>query len=257
MLFDTHAHIIDEKFENPDIIVQNFIKENGYAVINMGCNLESSKQGMVLSEKHPSVYFGAGFHPSDIDTFNEDSFNEIKRLSKHEKCVAIGEIGLDYYWQPYDKNKQIEVFINQLEFANQVKLPISIHSREATGDMINLLKKYKNKLSGGATMHCFSGSIETAKTLLDLGLYISFGGTLTFKNANKLLEVAKYVPIDRILTETDCPYLAPTPLRGSRNEPKNVRYVVEFLAFVRGVNYNSMCEQLKENTVRLFNKIKL
>ncbi|MBQ0099770.1 MAG: TatD family hydrolase, partial [Firmicutes bacterium] len=164
--------------------------------------------------------------------------------------------GLDYHFEPFDKNKQIEIFTRQIEMAYKLKLPISIHSRDATFDMVEILKAYRDKLIYGAVMHCYSGSCETAKILLDLGLYLGFGGTVTFKNAVKTVEVASMVPLDRILTETDCPYLAPTPLRGSRNEMKNVKFVAEFLSKLRGIREEDFSKIVCDNTLRLFTKIK-
>ena len=256
LLIDTHCHIDDEKFTNKKEIYDNFVSCGGEIAINMGCDEKSSQSGLELSKMFPNVYFGVGVHPENVDKVNDETFFKIEELAKDVKCVAIGEIGLDYHYEPFDKNKQIEVFERQIELANKLKLPISIHSRDATLDIVNILKAFKDKLSFGAVMHCFSGSCETAKILLDMGVYISFGGTVTFKNSVKAVEVASFVPLDKMLTETDCPYLAPTPLRGTVNEPKNVELVMGFLANLRGKDKEEFAEIIKENTLRLFTKIK-
>jgi TatD DNase family protein len=179
----------------------------------------------------------------------------ISALTSHEKCLAVGEIGLDYYWKPFDKEKQKEVFIKQIELANQSKLPICIHSRDATLDTLTILKENKSKLSNGLVFHCFSGSVETAREVLDLGSYISFAGPLTFKNSRYTVEVAKFAPEDRCLTETDSPYLAPHPLRGTVNSPKNVSIIAAFLASVKGMEVERLAEQVFKNAKTLFKKL--
>ena len=256
MYIDTHCHLHDEKFTDVDFIVEQYLKENVNTVINMGCSAKSSLEGKILSEKYPSVYFATGCHPSDSNEFDKTEFDKIANLTWHEKCVSVGEIGLDYYWEPYDKNKQIECFLTQMELAKQVKLPISIHSRDATEDMLKLLKDNKNKLVYGGVMHCFSGSVETANELLKLGLYISFAGPLTFKNARQLVDVAKFVPDDMCLTETDSPYLAPHPLRGTLNTPKNIPIIVATLAQLKNKDNVDFAKQIKANAQRLFTKLK-
>lgn len=252
MFVDTHCHLDDEK------LTKNFPeKDLGLDIVSlaitMGCNLHGSVVAKNLSEKYDNVYFGAGYHPSDADDYNEFDFNEIKKLYSHPKCVAVGEIGLDYHWQPFDKKKQADVLIRQLLLADEVNLPVSLHSRDATEDMIKILRAYRPNSSG--VMHCYSGSKETAKILLDLGLYISFAGTVTFKNADNLKEVAAYIPKDRILTETDSPYLSPHPLRGTINSPKNVSIICDALSAIRGVSVEEMSKTVFDNAKTLFKKI--
>ncbi len=254
MFTDTHCHLNDSRYEDVDVIVNNFLDSKVSLVINAGYNIESSIKGQRLSEKYSQVYFTAGIHPSDVADCTEQGLKQIEELTSNPKCVGIGEIGLDYHWD-YDKKSQYEGFIKQIELANCLKLPISIHSRDATEDMINVLKNYKDKLSNGFIMHCFSGSKETAKILLDLGGYISFAGTLTFKNANSLLEVAKYVPEDKMLTETDSPYLSPHPFRGKTNEPKMVTLVAEKLAELKGLSVEQTAYKVRQNTLNLYKKI--
>ena len=255
MYIDTHCHLYDSKFDDIDGVIKEYTKEKVKYAINMGCDKESSIGGKTLAEKYESVYFASGFHPSDVGALDSEAFKIIESLLTHEKCVALGEIGLDYHFMPYDKEKQIEGFIMQLELANRYNLPISIHSRDATQDMIELLTKNKHLLKNGGVMHCYSGSVETSKILLDLGLYIGFGGTVTFKNARNLLEVAKFVPIDRMLTETDCPYLSPEPYRGKINSPKNIPIICAFLSNLKGMDNVEFAGLILNNSKRLFYKL--
>ncbi|MBE7089675.1 MAG: TatD family deoxyribonuclease [Clostridiales bacterium] len=254
MFIDTHCHIDDEKFIDLDATIEEIKKAGVDTVINIGCDEKTTLHGKNLSEKYDCVYFASGFHPSEIKGLTDKSLDKIKEFALHEKCVAIGEIGLDYHWEPYDKEKQIEGFIKQIELANSLDLPISVHSRDATEDMLNLLKSHKIKKGG--VMHCFSGSRETAKILLDLGFYISFAGTLTFKNARNLVEVAEFTPINRCLTETDSPYLAPVPHRGEMNTPAYVPYVTKRLAEIKKISVEEVAKQVKINAKQLFYKIK-
>ena len=256
MFIDTHCHLHDSKFENTEEIVSNFVRDGVDIAIDMGVNAKTSEIGKGLAEQYDNVYFGAGYHPSDAADFNEENLDKIKSLLAHSKCVAVGEIGLDYYWKPFDKKKQIDAFIKQIELASECCLPISIHCREATEDTLKILKQYRSKLTFGAVMHCFSGSKETAKELLDLGIYISFAGPLTFKNGVKAREVAEYIPSEFLLTETDSPYLSPEPLRGTRNEPKNVSLITACLAKIKGANIEEFSALILDNAKRLFNKIK-
>ncbi len=255
MYIDTHCHLGDAKITDIDATVAAYLKAGVDTVVDVGCNASSSEISKALAEKYDSVYFAAGFHPSDIGDFDADGAAIISRLAKHPKCVAIGEIGLDYHWEPYDKFRQQRGFITQLEIAKAERLPVSIHLRDATEDALKLLKSNRDKLTYGGVLHCFSGSVETAKEMLDLGLYISFGGTLTFKNANKLIEVAKEVPVDKCLTETDSPYLAPHPYRGTVNTPANVPIVCVRLAEVKGMDVVETAEIVNKNATDLFKKL--
>ncbi len=256
MFVDTHCHIDDERYENLDTVYQNMLDNQIRIAINMGCDLQSSYQGKTISENYERVYFGAGFHPSEYKKFTNGSIDSLIELSKNEKCVAIGEIGLDYHYEGVNKEIQKSLFLTQLELAKTLKLPVSIHSRDCAQDMLNILKENKNLLSYGGVMHCFSGSLETAKVLLDLGLYLSFSGTLTFKNAKNLLEVANFLPSDKCLTETDSPYLSPEPFRGKINEPKNVQFVLKKLAEIKNIDDYDMAQIVLKNTKTLFYKIK-
>ena len=256
MFTDTHCHLHDPKIADVRTVVGEALNAGVDKIINMGCCLETSMTGKELAESFKSVYFAAGYHPSDADKFSPDTADKIKELTLHEKCVAIGEIGLDRYWK---ENPDIEIqkkcFVSQLEIAKECKLPVSIHCRDATEIMLNILKSNKDKLLYGGVMHCFAGSKETARELLNLGLYISFGGTLTFKNAANLLEVAEFASLERCLTETDSPYLAPHPLRGTVNQPKNVVLVAEKLAALKNKSTAEIAEIVRQNSLRLFKKL--
>ncbi len=256
MFIDTHCHLDDDKFIDIDEVVDEYLRSGVDIVINAGCNEKSSEAGRVLAQKYPSIYFMAGFHPSDASDFGEREKDKILSIVKDKKCVAIGEIGLDYYWKPFDRELQKKVFLEQIELASLANLPVSIHSREATLDTLTILKENKGKLTNGGVLHCFSGSKETAKQVLDMGFYISFAGPLTFKNNKTTVEVAEYIPLDMCLTETDSPYLAPHPLRGTQNSPKNLPIITAFLASVKGMEIEKMAEQIMNNAKTLFSKIK-
>ncbi len=255
MFIDTHCHLHDEKLVDTDAVVKEYLRDGVDIAINAACCALTSEKGKELAEKYTSVYFMTGCHPSDSSGFDDKELERISALTSHEKCVAIGEIGLDYYWKPFDKDKQRETFIRQIELANDSNLPFCIHSRDATLDTLNILKDNKHKLKNGAVMHCFSGSRETAEEVLKMGIFISFAGPLTFKNARNTVEVAKYVPLDMCLTETDSPYLAPHPLRGTVNSPKNVSIIAAFLAEVKGMEVDRLAEQVMSNAKTLFKKL--
>lgn len=256
MFIDTHCHVDDCKIEDKAIREAEWLKAGVEKVINMSCDKASMIMSYKLSKELSSVYFGVGVHPEFAREYGEQEENLIKELSKKEKCVAVGEIGLDYHWDTSYKSQQINAFISQIRIANNLKLPISVHVRDATGDAIKILKDNKNYLGYGGVMHCFSGSTETAKICLDLGFYISFAGTVTFKNAVNLKEVAAYLPIDRILTETDSPYLSPHPLRGMVNSPKNIPIILSELAKIRGEEEEYLALNVMQNAERIFYKLK-
>ncbi|MBQ9485709.1 MAG: TatD family hydrolase [Clostridia bacterium] len=254
---DTHCHLDDPKLKNDlDAVVNGFRAAGVGIAINIGCELVSSRLVAAQAEKYDGVYFAAGFHPQDVADATDQGLAEIAVLAARDKCVAIGEIGLDYYWDRSLKEKQAEYFIKQIELARFCKLPINVHVRDATGDALKILKDNKNKLTYGGVMHCFSGSLETAKELVKIGMHLAFGGTLTFKNARSIPEVAAWLPLDRLLTETDSPYLAPEPLRGTVNTPKNIPVIVEKLAQVRGAETEEIKETVYKNVLNLFPKIK-
>ncbi len=254
MFIDTHCHIDDNKLPDKSAVVNAYLRDGVSIAINAGCNEISSLNGKTLSEQFESVYFCAGFHPSDAKDCNPSAIEKIFELCAHPKCVAVGEIGLDYYWDTSYNDIQKQAFIAQIELANERRLPISVHCREATKDTLDILKAHPVK--AGGVMHCFSGSYETALELIKLGFYISFGGTLTFKNARNLVEIAQKLPLDKLLTETDSPYLAPTPFRGSINEPKNVALVTAKLAEIRALTVEQTAAAVMANAKKLFYKLK-
>ena len=193
-------------------------------------------------------------HPDAFEEVTEENVALIKPIFSNPKCIGVGEIGLDYHYGK-DKDGQKRAFERQILLADELSLPFSVHSRDCTEDMINILKANKNHINNGGIMHCYSGSVETAKILLDLGFYISFSGTLTFKNARALPEVCSYLPLDRILSETDSPYLSPVPFRGTVNEPKNVVFVAQKIAEIKGQEIGLICSQIRKNTLDLFKKM--
>lgn len=254
MFIDTHCHLADPKLSDTKNVVDEYLRAGVDTVMTMGCCADTSEIGLKQSEEYQSVFFASGVHPSDVFRYDNNERDRIISYAKHPKCVAIGEIGLDYYWKPYDADAQKRMFIDQIEIANELKLPICIHMRDATQDTLQTLKEHKPVYGG--VLHCFAGSLETAKILLKDGYYLAFGGTLTFKNANKVLDVAKYVPVDMCLTETDSPFLAPTPYRGTVNSPKHIPVICDFLAKLKQMPLESLAEQIKINAKTLFPKLK-
>lgn len=249
-LIDTHAHLYEDVYSDcigqlMDELVQNGIEN----VICVGCNIKTTKQSIALAEKYPFVYAEAGFHPNDTGDITDDTWEEMKRLSRHEKIVAIGEIGLDYHWDTVPRDLQKTWFAKQLDYANEVGLPVVIHSRDATLDTLEILKEHKPEKG---VFHCYSGSPETLKTVIDMGLSISLGGVVTFKNAKNAAECAKAVPLDRLMLETDCPYLAPEPYRGKTNRPDYTLYVAEKIAELRSLTTEQVVAATRENAKRMF-----
>lgn len=248
-IFDTHAHYDDEKFDEDRAEVLSFVKSNGVnRIIDCGCDLKSSLSAVKLSEKYDFIYAAVGVHAHEAEEATETDFSEIRKLYTLEKVIAVGEIGLDYHYDFSPRDRQIEVFERQLLLANEWNLPVIIHDREAHEDTLRLLKKYRPK----GVVHCFSGSVESAKEVLALGMYIGFGGAVTFKNARKPVEVAKYVPDDRLLLETDCPYMAPVPFRGKRCDSSMIAASAEFIAGVRQVDTQTLINQCHDNARLLF-----
>lgn len=253
MLFDTHTHLNDEAFSaDRDEVMQRALDEGVSLLVNVGFNRQTIPQTLELAEKYDFVYAAVGWHPHDAKDMKEEDLAWIEELSAHKKVVAIGEMGLDYYWDNSPREVQKEVFRQQIALAKKVKKPIIIHDRDAHRDVVDILKEEGASEVGGV-MHCFGGSVEIAKECLDLNFYISFGGPLTFKNAKKPKEVAMQIPLDRILIETDSPYLTPHPYRGKRNESSYVKHVAQSLAELRGLSYEEVCRITMENGKRLFN----
>lgn len=256
MYIDTHAHLnYENKYGDTDKLLAEIAAAGIGKVIDVGWNYDSSAFAAEQAEKYPAVYFAAGFHPSNLKDLRPGDYDRLAALLASPKGVAVGEIGLDYHYDGTDEAAQKRAFCEQLELADALGLPFCIHSRDAAADTLQILKNNRAKLAHGGAMHCFSGSPETAKEYLKLGLYISFAGPVTFKNARRLDEVAKMVPADRILAETDSPYLAPEPLRGTLNTPKNVVRVYEKLAALRGEPAEELADRIWQNAHTLFFKL--
>ncbi|HET7658598.1 MAG TPA: TatD family hydrolase [Bacillales bacterium] len=252
MLFDTHTHINAETFnEDRDEVIQCAIDAGVSKMVVVGFDREMIDSAIALSERHDFIYAAVGWHPVDAVDATEEDFQRIEQLAEHPKVVAIGEMGLDYHWDKSPKDIQAKVFRRQIAIAKRVKLPIIIHNREATGDIIEILKEEKASEVGGI-MHCFSSGLEEAKQCLELNFHISFGGPVTFKNGRLAKEVAKEVPLDRLLIETDCPYLSPHPYRGKRNEPARVKLVAETIAELKVMELNRLAQITYDNACRLF-----
>jgi TatD DNase family protein len=257
MYIDTHAHLNDPRYEGErDAIVSSF-KENGLKfVINVGYDAKSSLKGVELASKWEDVYAAVAVHPHDAKDFTDEDLKRFEEYSKNPKVVAIGETGLDYHYDFSPRETQKKVFIHHLELAHSLGLPIIIHLREAFDDMLKILKEHRALLEYGAVLHCYSGSAEMAKVYLDMGLYISFAGPVTFRNARGLLDAVRAVPLGRILTETDCPYLAPEPHRGQLNYPHYVRYVADKIAELKGITSGELNAQVLKNARALFKRIR-
>ena len=253
--FDTHAHYDDEKFEKDrEEVLEKIFNAGVKRCINMGCDIKSSQKAIEIANNHDFIYCGVGLHPEEIPQSEEEllkTISQIKDLAtKNNKVVAIGEIGLDYYWKQDNKELQKQAFIKQIELANELKLPVSIHTRDAIDDMIAIIRKHK--IEYGGVLHCCPFNRELVKHGLENGLYIGFGGTSTFKNSKNAEEIINMVPEDRILIETDSPYLSPEPKRGTRNDSSNLKYVVEKLAEYRGIEPQQMAKITYINATRIF-----
>ncbi len=249
-IFDTHAHYNDDRFsEDREAVLASLPGLGVCGVINCGTDVPSTLESQKLAEKFGFVYFAAGVHPEDcLKPAEAVDIDRIADFFSHEKCVAVGEIGLDYYWQEVPRELQRDYFERQLILANEHGLPVIVHDREAHGDTFELIKKYRPK----GVMHCYSGSAELMREYIKLGMYIGVGGSVTFKNAVKTVEVAKELPLDRLLLETDCPYMAPTPFRGKRNVSHYIACVAEKLGELRGMDPQDVIDTATENAKRLF-----
>ncbi|NPC94934.1 TatD family hydrolase [Bacillus sp. WMMC1349] len=253
MLFDTHAHLNAEQYhEDLKEVIARAREEKVEHIVVVGFDRPTINRAMELIEEYEFIYAAIGWHPVDAIDMTDEDLSWIKELSSHEKVVALGEMGLDYHWDKSPKDVQKEVFRKQIALAKEVNLPIVIHNRDATEDVITILREEGAEQVGGI-MHCFTGSAEIARECIDMNFYISFGGPITFKNAKKPKEVAKQIPIDRVLIETDCPYLTPHPFRGKRNEPSYVKFVAEQIAELKGLTYEEVAAKTTENAKKLFN----
>ena len=253
MIFDTHCHLNSEElYERLEEVLENAKKVGVDKFLVVGWNKESSFKAVEIAHRYEGIYAAIGFHPTDIDDVSEEDYNETMALVNDPKVVAVGEIGLDYHWvkDPVQREKQKEWFIKQINFANEHKKPISIHNREAFEDCLKILKEHRPMYSG--VMHCYSGSVELLKDVLDLGLYIGLDGPLTFTNAKTPKEVCEEVPLNRLLVETDSPYLSPHPLRGTVNEPKNIALVIDEITRIKGLSKKHILDVIYQNSCELF-----
>lgn len=253
-VFDSHAHYDDEKFEiDRDNIIQEIHRSGVEKIISAGYSLEASKKAIELSKRYDFLYATCGISPNDIEGIKIEDLEQIRTLAKEntEDIVAIGEIGLDYYWNKENKEKQKDIFIKQIEIANELNLPIVIHTREAVMDTIDILKN-KITCNQKGVFHCCPLNIELIKEALKLGFYISFAGPITFKNSKNAEEIIKYVPLDKILIETDSPYLAPEPVRGTRNNSSNLKYIVQKIAALKEISEEEIEKATYDNTCRIF-----
>lgn len=254
MIFESHAHFDDEAFdEDRDKLLSSFAENGIECVINVGASIETTKRTVELTEKYPFVYGSIGVHPNDVAELNEEKIEWLKSKSFLEKVVAIGEIGLDYYYDEPDRELQKKWFIRQLQLAKEVKLPVIIHSRDAAKDTADILKHEKAEEIGGV-IHCYSYTKEMVREFLQMGFYIGIGGVVTFKNGKKLKEAIEYIPLESILLETDSPYLAPEPNRGKRNSSLNIPYIAKAIADIKGVSYEEVVEVTNRNGKSLFFK---
>ncbi len=250
MIFDTHAHYDSGAFNADRFeILASMPQKNVGLIVNPGCDLESSLEAIALAEKFDFVYAAVGWHPEDMDKLTEESLAELKKLAEHPKCVAVGEIGLDYYWDAEHKDEQKALFIRQIELALELNKPVIVHDREAHGDCFDIVSRY-HELRG--VFHCYSGSAEMAAGLLKRGWYLGFDGPITYKNARRSIEVLEMCPLDRMVIETDSPYLTPVPNRGKRNDSANLKYVIERIAEIKGVSPDVIECATFENGKRLY-----
>ncbi|MCD8390533.1 MAG: TatD family hydrolase [Firmicutes bacterium] len=251
MLFDSHAHYTDKQFDaDRDELLAKMRENNIGKIMNSCSNLEEIPDILKLCEKYDFIYASAGVHPHDVEGMTEADIGRLAEYAKHPKVKAIGEIGLDYYYDNSPRDEQKKWFARQIELARELDMPIVIHDRDAHGDCMDILRSFHDNIKG--EFHCFSGSVEMAREALNMGMYIAFGGSLTFKNSVKPKEAAKYVPLDRVLLETDCPYLAPVPMRGERNSSRYLHYTAEMLARIKDVPVDAVENASYENAVNLF-----
>ena len=252
MIIDTHAHYDDEQFDEDRSSLLKELHQSGIErIVNIGCSLESGKRTIALTREFDFVYGALGFHPDSIKNVTEEQFSWLKEHVLEDKIVAVGEIGLDYYWDKEHCELQKEWFARQMDLARQVSKPIVVHSRDAAKDTLDVMKAEQAQTIGGV-IHCFSYGIEMAREYLNMGYYLGIGGVVTFKNAKKLVEVVEYAPLDRIVLETDCPYLSPEPNRGKRNQSGNLEYVAQKIAEIKNKTYEEVVAITNVNAKQLY-----
>ncbi|MDF2801809.1 MAG: yabD [Anaerocolumna sp.] len=252
MIFETHAHYDDEAFDSDRDTLLNGFSENGIEyVVNIGSSIETSMKTLELTNKYPFVFGAIGVHPSDSGELDESNFTWLKEAAKSSKVVAIGEIGLDYYWDTPERDIQKNWFERQMDLAKELNLPSVIHSRDAAADTLDMIKASNLRESGGV-IHCFSYEKEMAKIYVEMGFYLGIGGVITFKNSRKLKEVVEYIPIEYLVLETDSPYLSPEPNRGKRNTSLNIPYIAKAIAEIKGMKYEEIVRITNENAKKLY-----
>ena len=251
-IFDTHAHYDDKAFdEDREALLESLPSQGVARVVNIGASLASCRRAVELTEAYDYIYGAIGVHPSETGELDEEGFGQLREMCGAEKCVAIGEIGLDYYWKEPEREIQKKWFLRQLHLAKKTGLPVVIHSRDAARDTVDILEAEKGGETGGV-IHCYSYTKETARRFLDMGFFFGIGGVLTFQNARKLREAVEYIPLDRIVLETDSPYLAPVPYRGKRNSSLHLPYVIQALAQVKGISEEEARRAAWENSLKLY-----
>ena len=251
MIFDSHAHYDSQQFDEDRDELLLSMEANGVGtIVNAGASWDSVTEVVELAQKYPFMYAAVGVHPDEVGALDDERFEYMKAQCKKDKVVAVGEIGLDYYWDNESHDVQKKWFIKQLELARELDLPVIIHSRDAAADTLEIMKEYGQGLRG--VIHCFSYSIELAREYVKMGYHIGIGGVVTFKNGRKLKEIAAEIPLERILLETDCPYLAPVPFRGKRNDSHYISYVAQEIAELKGISYEEVVAQTEKNGKELF-----
>lgn len=250
-IFDSHAHYNDSAFDDDREELIDSLGKNGVKYVMLAASgLDDTAENAALAEKYDFMYAAAGVHPENVDNITPDYLDIVRNTAlKHEKVLAIGEIGLDYHYEGYDREKQIALFREQISLANELDMPVIVHSRDACADTLDVLREFRPN----GVVHCFSGSAETACEIIKLGMYIGFTGVLTFKNAKKALRALEAVPLDRLLLETDCPYMAPVPFRGKRCDSTMIPYTAEAAAEVKGIGVQELLDITCENAKRIFN----
>ncbi len=252
MIFDTHAHYDDEDFDiDREELLSRMAEAKVSKIVNIGASIESTKRSLALADKYDFIYATVGVHPSETGELNEENFKWLQSQCQNPKVVAVGEIGLDYYWDEPDRAVQKEWFVRQIDMARCEKLPMVIHSRDAAQDTIDILRS-ENAGEIGGIIHCFSYTKESAKLFLDMDFFFGIGGVITFKNAKKLKEAVEYIPMEKIVIETDCPYLSPEPNRGKRNSSLNLPYVVKTIAELKNLSEEEVMKITYENAMKLY-----
>lgn len=253
MLFDTHAHYNDDRFKDDVTELLSSMPENNVGLILNSCSsLDEVPDIFALCERYPFMYASVGIHPHEVEFLTENDMDKLRTFAENPRVKAIGEIGLDYFYDHSPRDLQKKWFARQVDLAGEIGLPVIIHDRDAHKDCMDILREHNIRDIGGV-FHCYAGSVEMAKEILDWGMYIAFGGSLTFKKSVRPVEVAKYVPLDRIVIETDCPYLTPEPHRGKRNSSLYIRYVAEKIAEIKGISLKEVEDATYENGKRCFN----